>query len=114
MSVENVDDMFKCLKENDFEGYLGSIEPESSKLGYTFIVSQQDRKASVPVRVKGKDFTIERKVAHEEKLSDFWKEIVGENETALYLHGVGLKELGVSFGELEKFCHPDGFLYFTV
>lgn len=65
MSVENVDEMFRCFKENDLEGYMGSSEPEGGNLGYRFIVSQQERRSSLPVRIKGRDFLIERKVRHE-------------------------------------------------
>jgi hypothetical protein len=30
------------------------------------------------------------------------------------LHGVLLGEMEINFCSLERYCHPDGFLYFTI
>jgi hypothetical protein len=34
-------------------------------------------------------------------------------EVGLKLHGVVIREGKMTMEELEKYCHPDGYLYFT-
>lgn len=72
MTVNNIEDMFANFRDSNFEAYLGSVEPEAANLGYRFIAENQEKVESVGVRVVGRDFTIERKVARGALLSAFW------------------------------------------
>jgi hypothetical protein len=43
------------------------------------------------VRLIGRDFTIERRVAKQALLADFWRELAGDSGMGLQLHGVWLR-----------------------
>jgi hypothetical protein len=113
MSLNNIDDMFTNYRDGNFEAFMGDLQPESPHLGFKFVTSQQDKLEAIPVRVVGKNWRIERSLPRTITLGEFWKELGGSEITPRLL-GVQLRNMDIALEKLEGFCHPDGFLYFTV
>ena len=113
MSVNNIDDMYTNFMKCRFNSYMGDLEQESTNPGYRLIVENKEKIEDIPVRVVGRGWKVERSVGKKTCLGVFWREMGGGEGEFPCLLGVRLKTLEVEVGQLEDYCHPDGFLYFT-
>ena len=88
--------MYKNLKKNDLGQFLGEIDSTSTKLGFRFIVQNEEKIENVPIRILGKGWRIQRSIKKGTTLQEFWNEAIGNEKIFVpKLHGISLKNLKI-------------------